>query len=161
MLTIPALLQGLIGQRVIRMDRVLYQVRGDFEKVVPGDGPLELELEGGRVLLLDGAGDGESLRAKEGTWVDLFAEPLSEENARFVEESGKWTRVPSSRLEGYIDFIGERITEVSAIAARDARGVAGVRLSVAKKSLWFVVQWDECHVLWEAPKELTEAGLVA
>lgn len=143
--------EGLVGQTVTGIARVLYEWRGALDDT---DGDLELELNG-RLVLLDCASDGERLRVKEARWEDPFAEPLSDENRAYVAEAGKWRRVDCSHQGPYRDLIGQRITDV--LLLRGAFGViAGVRISVASRSLWFVAEGDESHVYWEQPGHITE-----
>lgn len=149
---LPSVLSALVGQRVTRVSRVLYRYRGAIES---DDGPLELEA-GGHIVLLEGAGDGECLRVKDGGWEDDFREPLSAENRAFLEECGKWERADCSMQEGYRDFVGHSLSDIRALK-NDWGRIGGVRLSVAARSLWFVVDCDECHVYWAHPIGFTEA----
>ena len=77
-------LADLIGVRITRVRRAHYVFRG-----VPdtGFGPLELTF-GGRVVLLDNAADGETLRVRAQAWEDPFAGPLSCENRAFRHRIG-------------------------------------------------------------------------
>jgi hypothetical protein len=142
----------LTGQRIVGIRRLRYEYHSDVE---PEGCDLELELDS-RVVLFGGAADGESLRIREGAWQDPFCEPLSEENRRYVRESGKWQRVDCSREEGYASLVGRTLIEARPLL--DEFGlVSGVKLSVPGKSLWFVNAGDECHVHWSPPDGFREA----
>ena len=84
-------LTGLIGARITRVRHIHYVYRGMPDT---GYGPLELTF-GGRVILLDGAADGEALRVSTQLWQDPFAGPLSDENRAYVDKSGQWLRSTS------------------------------------------------------------------
>jgi hypothetical protein len=149
---LPSFLSALVGQRVTRIARILYQYRGAID---PGNGPLEIEAAG-RVLLLDAKAQGDCLRVRERAWEDPFVEPLSNENRAYVEEHGKWHKVDCSLHDGYSDFISQPLTDIRALE-NEWRDIAGVRLSVAARSFWFVVEGDECHLYWAHPIGFTEA----
>jgi hypothetical protein len=139
-------ISDLVGKRLRRIGRVLYQRGSDIDAV---DGPLELEVDG-RTFLLDGAPDGESLRVREGAWEDPFKEPLSDENLRYIREHGKWHRIDCSQHEHYDTLVGQELREVG-LLENEHRRIAGVRLSTNGRSMWFVVEGDECHVYWAHP----------
>jgi hypothetical protein len=107
-------LTDVIGSYITRVRRVHYVYRGvpdtDF-------GPLELTFDGGRVVLLDNAADGETLRVWTEPWEDPFAGPLSEENRAFVETSGKWTAFDISAVGAFAAFIGDVLASVEPVLA--------------------------------------------
>jgi hypothetical protein len=109
----------LVGRRVIGLRRILYLgpdgVRNDE------DGALEISTDDGASVVLDGSADGSSLRWTTGRWLDPFAEPLSDENRRFVESSGKWVAVDVAEWDGYDRLIGQPISAVVPITPRWAR----------------------------------------
>lgn len=144
-------LSGLVGKRVVYITRVLYQHGGEID---PVDGPLEIGVDG-QVVLLDGAMDGESLRVRDRAWDDPFKEPLTTENLDYVEEHGKWQRVDCSHHKDYEEFVGQVLTEVR-LLRNERHRIGGVRLSVHSRSMWFVVEGDECHVHWAHPIGFTE-----
>jgi hypothetical protein len=149
----PFSADALVGQTVTRIARVLYEYKGEID---PVDGALELELDG-HVVLFDGDADGERLRIRERAWEDPFKEPLSRENEEYVAEHGKWRLVDYSQQDPYTGFVGRPLTRVCLL--ENERGcVAGVRLAVASRSLWFVVEGDECHVYWDLPVGFSEAA---
>jgi hypothetical protein len=147
----PFIPRSLVGKRITHVARVLYEYRGEVD---PGDGALELGLDG-QTLLLDGESDGERLRVSEQPWVDPFEEPLSEENRRFVETHGKWRRVDCSRSDVYSGLLGQVITDACALNNKFGT-LAGLRISVPTAGIWFVVDGDESHVYWAQPIGFTE-----
>jgi hypothetical protein len=132
---------------------VLYERHGTIN---PIDGPLEIEMSG-RFVVLGVGPDGERLRVDEGRWEDPFEEPLSPENRAFVEETGKWRRFDCSQEAPYSDFVGRAITEARLLWNR-AHKVVGVRISVDTRSIWIVVEFDECHIYWAQPFDVTEVA---
>jgi hypothetical protein len=144
-------LQETVGKRITHVARALYVYRGERNDQ---DGPLELGLEGG-IVLLDGHGDGERLRVRAEGWKDPFEGPLDEESRRFVEDHGKWTRFDLSRDSQYRDLIGELIREVTFL--KNVHGtIAGVKLTFSVRDLWFFVDFDESYVQWALPNGFDE-----
>jgi hypothetical protein len=144
---LPSSLKSLPGKRVRSVARILFEHGGRFDA---DDGPLELFLDDGTVVLLDGAGDGESLRLRNAHWVEPFEPPLSEENRLFIERHGKWCRVDQSSEPTFSRLVGKVISSVM-ILVNEFDKVAGVQLSIEGTNLWFVVAADECHVHWLPP----------
>lgn len=148
----PCFPNSLLGRTVTRINRILYEYRGEVRS---DDGALEFEFSGGGVVRLDGAADGEQLCAVDARWEDPFREPLSAENARYVEEHGRWRRVDCSGLVGYADFIGQPVTAVRILRNRWGR-VGGIRISSPNRTLWFAVDSDECRAYWAQPIGFSE-----
>lgn len=143
-----SLLCDLKGARISAVARVLFTYR---DVVDSDDGPLEFVIDQVGTVLLDGAGDGETLRIKAGPWEDPFAEPLSDENARYVTEFGKWSKFNYSDKEPYRQIVGKVITSLEII--QDDRGSeVGLLMRADDAAIWFVVEFDECRVYWEEPK---------
>lgn len=141
----------MVGKRITHLARVLYVYRGERNDQ---DGPLELGIEGGTVLL-DGEGDGERLRVRAEAWEDPFEEPLCEVNRRYVEDHGKWTRFDLSQDSEYRDLIGEHIRGITLL--KNVHGtIAGVKLSTSVRDIWFFVDFDECYVRWALPNGFFE-----
>jgi hypothetical protein len=117
----------VIGSRITRVRRIHYVYRGvpdtDF-------GPLELTV-GGRVVLLDNAADGETLRVRTQAWKDPFAEPMTGENRAFVEESGKWAAFDVSAQGAFATFIGDVLASVETVLA-DSGKVTGMILQTER-----------------------------
>jgi hypothetical protein len=101
-------LQSAVGQRVarVRRGRFLY---GDDRPTEHGF--LELTFRSGDLLLLDIGGDW-TLTVRTTTWVDAFAEPLSEGNRDFVARHGKWIAVDVSESEA-APLVGSAIEAVT------------------------------------------------
>ncbi|WP_437620546.1 hypothetical protein [Sorangium sp. So ce1151] len=140
-------LKSLCGKRLRAVARILYEHGG---RIDPGDGPLELYLDDGTMVLLDGSADGEGLRVQYAPWVDPFEPPISNENRAYIEQSGEWSRVEQSNDPMFVGVLGELISSV-AILENQFGGDAGVQISIGGKDLWFVVAGDECHVHWTQP----------
>lgn len=137
----------LTGRTVVRIDRVFYEANGVIER---GDGPLEIYLDDGSVLLLDGASDGESLRVRGTPWADPFEGEISPESEEFIAESGKWTRVSVSKEALYSEMIGARVKAVEILENEFGRS-AGMSIETDARTLWFVIEGDEAHVYWASP----------
>jgi hypothetical protein len=88
---------------------------------------LELTFDDATALLLDGGSDGESLTADQEAWIDPFQEPLSEENEKFVRESGKWTAFDVSDRLPYRRFVGSQLRSVQPITQQSGK-LVGARL---------------------------------
>lgn len=149
-----ASLKSLCGKRLHAVARILFEHAG---RIDPGDGPLELYLDDGTVVLFDGSADGEGLRVQYAPWVDPFASPISEENRAYIEQSGKWSRVEQSSDPLFVDLLGEVISSVTILDNEFGRE-AGVQISIGGKDLWFVVAGDECHVHWTQPIGLRKSS---
>lgn len=139
--------QKLTGNTVVRIERVLYEMDGVVEL---DDGPLEIHLEDGSVLLFDGASDGESLRVRTSPWADPFKDEIGTENEEFVAESGKWTKVSLSKEAPYSELIGAHVKAI-AILENEFGREAGLAIETNTRTLWFVIQGDEAHVYWSSP----------
>ncbi|WP_438024158.1 hypothetical protein [Sorangium sp. So ce233] len=135
-------LKSLSGKRLRAVARILFEHGG---RIDPGDGPLELYLDDGTVVLFDGSADGEGLRVQYAPWVDSFEPPISDENRAYIEQCGKWSRVEQSNDPMFVDMLGELISSVE-ILENEFGGQAGLQISIGGKDLWFVVAGDECHV---------------
>jgi hypothetical protein len=133
------LLEGHLGSSVSRIRRLLYVRKGDVNEKA---GPLELAFDDASVFLLDGGSDGESLTADQGAWIDPFQDPLSEDNKRFVLESGKWTAFDVSDRPPYSRFIGSELRSVQPITQPSGK-VVGARLVFATGTISVRVSADE------------------
>lgn len=140
-------LKSLCGKRLRAAARILFEYAG---RIDPGDGPLELYLDDGTVVLFDGSADGEGLRVQYAPWVDPFVAPISEENRVYIEQSGKWSRVERSNDPLFVDLFGGVISSLTILDNEFGRE-AGVQISIGGNDIWFVVAGDECHVHWTQP----------
>jgi len=107
----------------------------------------QLSFEGGRRLLLKGAGDGESLIADTNQWQDLFEGRQDTEVRDFVAQFGSWTLIEVSKETPYSTLVQKVIETVYPITAEDD-ALSGVQFLIDRKYLNVVVVWDECWVLW-------------
>lgn len=119
-----------MGTPVRRVRRVHYVYAGHADTDF---GPVELTV-GERTFVFDAGADGEALRISEGPWVDPFAEPLSEENRRFVEESGKWAAFDMSPTPTWAAFVGKPLCEATALADTTGK-VVGIILRIGDGGL--------------------------
>ena len=136
------LLSNLQGCVVQQIRRIRYVVRGEITSDM---GPIEIVFTDGSVVLLDAGSDGESLDAKSTAWVDHFAEPLSAENKRFVEESGKWTAFDVSAQQPYSRLISQRIVEVVPVRTLEDK-IKGAMIRTARGVTQVEVDADEVSV---------------
>jgi hypothetical protein len=136
------LLSSLQGRVVKQIRKVRYTLRG---KVTSDAGPIEITFTDDSIVLLDAGPDGEALAVKLTAWVDYFAEPLSIENRRFVEQSGKWAAFDVSDQEPYSRFIKERVGQVIPIRTVENK-IKGVTLATAQCSFRVEIEADEVSV---------------
>lgn len=99
----PHSLRLLAGKKIAAVRRVWYVLRTDVRDSV---GAIEFAFADGSAVVLDAGPDGEALAVSAGRWVDHFAPPLSPENERYVEASGKWTAFDVSDQAPYSDLVG-------------------------------------------------------
>jgi hypothetical protein len=134
-----ASLQQFAGKSVTGVRRVWYVLRGEIDRSV---GPIELAFADGSVLLLDAGPDGEALAVSTARWVDPFAPPLSHENERFVETSGKWTAFNVSDVTPYSALVGAVVDDMQ--PQMSARGkLIGVTVHAGTRAVRAVVEADE------------------
>lgn len=141
-----SVLSALVGATIVRVCRVLFSE--DLETGVNLDGPLELWLDRGTVLL-DVAEDAHTLEVVEQPWREQFVDPLTPEQADFVSTHGKWMRVDVSAQPEYARLVNQPIA--SADLLEGEAGIVGAVVSTTGTSIWFVAAFDECHVYWERP----------
>ncbi|WP_437764586.1 hypothetical protein WMF27_34570 [Sorangium sp. So ce281] len=154
MVLLPANLKVLPGRRIRAVARILFERDGQIES---DDGPLELYLDDGTVVLFDGSADGESLRVQGAPWADPFEPPISDENRLYVEQSGKWSRFEQSSGPRFASLLGEVVSSVAIMKNQFGRD-AGVQISIGEKCLWFVVAGDQCYVRWVPPDGFTQSA---
>jgi len=145
-------LSGVNGKVVASLARVLYEHGGQLDT---GDGPVEVRFEDGATLLLDGGSDGETLRTSSSPWRDPFEGKLTQENRAYIQEHGKWTRVDVSNEDAYRDIVGSAVVEAAPLFNEFGR-LSGVKLATIDRTMWFVIEGDECHVRWAHPIGFTE-----
>jgi len=133
------------GLVLAQAKRLSYVYKGER---CPPEGDLELVFEGGRILLLEGAGDGTTLRLQSDGWEDPFREPLSPEQRAYVDEYGKWTLFNVSDNEPYSAAIGSRLKGHIPITCNypDCDIVHGVSLLFESIRIDFYVEDDESYV---------------
>ncbi|MTD56089.1 hypothetical protein [Amycolatopsis pithecellobii] len=108
-------------------------------------GPLELTFDDESTMFFDAAGNGEELELRSKRWEDPFKEPLSTENKKFVEGSGKWTAFDVSNKPPFSRLIYKEVIGVELIENRE-RKVVGVHFLLADGTIRVGVQADELYV---------------
>lgn len=133
---------GLNGRTICRIRRIRYVLRGE---VISSDGPMEFSFTDDFIVLLDAGPDGEALAVKAAAWTDHFAEPLSNDNREFVEQSGKWTAFDVSAQEPYLRLVGEPIQQVVPVRTPENK-ISGVALTTPAATLRVETQGDQVTV---------------
>jgi hypothetical protein len=136
------LLLDAVGSRLEAIARAHYQRQ---DRVDDTRGALELAFEGGRMLHLTTATNGESVRVREGPWVDPVAAPDEGTDAAWVAQHGHWIRVDAKEREGYARLVGERLGSVRWLA-NEHGSVAGVEMRFGAAALTFVSWGDDEYV---------------
>jgi len=135
-------LSELPGRVIRKVQRILYVLRGT---ITAESGPIEITFTDGLTVLLDAAPDGEALAVKPSAWTDHFAEPLSVENRKFVERSGKWTAFDVSGQPPYSDLITEEVGEVIPVGTLGNK-IKGVTIKTTHCTVHVEVEADEVSV---------------
>ncbi|MFL5383170.1 MAG: hypothetical protein ACJ8GN_11685 [Longimicrobiaceae bacterium] len=137
------LLRDLIGARLEGIARAFHEQGGEVDE---STGALELVFEGGRVLHLTTATNGESVRVAGGPWVDPIADPEAEIDAAWAREHGRRVRVDVSARPGYAGAVGARLS-LTRWLGNEHQSVAGVEMHFYDAVLTFVSWGDDDHVL--------------
>lgn len=137
-----SLLSDSAGKTLVGVRRVLFVHHG---AVKDGTGPLELTFDGGTSVLLEAGGDGESLSVVAGIWLDAFEEPLTDENRRFVEKSGKWKAFDMTTHAPYSRAVGHQLRQVDYVRSPPDK-VVGVTLQLDDVVIRASVDADELIV---------------
>jgi len=138
----------VVGRTIHRIHRVLYIFEGEIDW---NDAALQLTFTDSSVLLLDGDSDGESLKMSLSPWRDAFSGKLDAENKAFIQKHGKWSLIDVSDMMPYHSLLGKAIDTVRPIF-NPFGTLCGVQVSIGEHSLNFVVEADECHILWNSDK---------
>ncbi|MEW6225093.1 MAG: hypothetical protein AB1627_10750 [Chloroflexota bacterium] len=133
-------LLDLPGVSIERIRRAHYNYQGNIDT---GNGDIEFRLSDGRILIVDVV-YGDRLRVGQQEWIDHFAPPLSEENARFVAESGKWEIFDVSADAPYAAFVGEPVDSVVPLLWDEI--IVGVVIRVGGRCLRIRAGLDELLV---------------
>ncbi len=138
-LNLPPALYNAVGAEVARIGLVEYWYKGEKRS---DNTPLQLELKDGRMLFLDSDGDGESLRVRTGPWQNPFPDPLSRENAAFVETHGRGVLTDVSAQEPFAAMIRQPILEIEPVINSVGK-LTGATAHFPKGLLMVSVEWDE------------------
>jgi hypothetical protein len=132
------MLRSTEGKIVAGIRRVCYV----HSSSVSDTGPLEITFEDGTSVVVDAGADGEKLALSAGPWMDPFREPLSEENRRFVETSGKWTLCELAAQDPLQRVLGHQIVRVDELQ-NSSHSVIGADLELDNLVLRLTVDSDE------------------
>ena len=138
----------MVGRTIQRIHRVLYVFEDEIDW---NEGALQLTFTDGSVLLLDGDSDGESLKVDGAPWLDAFSGKLNEKNKVFIQKHGKWSLVDVSEMMPYNLWPGVTVDMIRQIFNRFGI-LCGVQVSGGEQNLSFIVEADECHILWNSDK---------
>jgi hypothetical protein len=144
-----AILRSLTGKVISRLEQVLYV--GPDGKLDESDTQLELHFSDGSMVHLDSGLDGNAPTVTTTAWIDPLKPPLSEINARYVAESGKWTKFDVSKQARISRFVGATITR----SAFEADPMAPVNMCVIRTEVGSILARlgpDELHVTFELSK---------
>lgn len=141
-MSVTSVLDAQKNTTLVGLRRIRYVHQGIAQAPV---GPLECAFDDGVAVVLDAGGDGETLTATVGPWVDVFKEPLSEENREFVELSGKWTGFEVVPGEPLWRAVGQPLLRVEEISS-PLNKITGVLLRIGSTSIRIYVEFDELFV---------------
>jgi hypothetical protein len=108
---------------------------------------LQISFTDDSVILLDGEGDGETLRVQPFAWVDPFAGVLDQTNKEFIQTHGKWELFDVSNREPFNQLLTQPVDAVQPIFNKFGK-LHGVQIFVSNQCLNFVIEWDEGHISW-------------
>jgi hypothetical protein len=146
-------LEGVVGKRLVTANRIAYEFDGAVDVSC---GALELRFEGGEIVFLRCAADGERMMLEQVAWHDPFAAPLSPDNEAFVQNSGKYIRVDTAAAPPSLT-IGDELSRYALIRNRFGT-CAGVRLEFVRRPVRFLVQCDEAYVMDLDDSRFTDWG---
>jgi len=132
------------GLRLEAIARAFHEHRGEIDE---SRGPLELTFEGGRVIHLTTASNGESVAVREGAWYDPVADPDAPPDEAWIREHGRWIRVDVSGRPGYAEGLGAPLLVGHWLVNRNG-SVAGVELSFGLVTVTFASWGDDEYVVF-------------
>lgn len=135
-------LVNILTSAIVGVRRICYvRPDGSFDL---GEGPIEFTFDEDRTIRLESGADGESLRVWVGRWIDPFGEPMTEENRRFVEQSGKWTAFEVSHEDPYRRLVGQKVRDLTLLLRSNK--VVGVEVILDAALVRAEVHADELMV---------------
>jgi hypothetical protein len=138
--------ESMPGEALTSLRRVVFQYPDRTES--KNNGPLEVTLTDGRVLLFGVGSDGESLTVSTTPWHDPFADNMTSDNLDFVQRSGKWIVSEVGEESSLNTVVGSPILSVQTISNVLGRHT-GVILELATVSVIIRVVADEMRVsIW-------------
>lgn len=141
-ITLASAIATLRTNAIVQVRRIRYVMN---DAIFISNGPLELTMTNGEALLFEPGEDGQTLRIRLQPWSDVFAEPLSDENRRFVQQHGKWTAFDVSGTPPTKDLIGRETRDVVTRTGRTGT-LTGMTLVVGEVSLSIDVEADSLEV---------------
>lgn len=144
------LIQSGRGRAIASLSVLVYEQGGELSWE---DTPLQISFACGNVLFLDSMPNGEELRVQLTAWQDPFAGNLTPENQEFVGSYGKWKVIDISTVEPYRSLIGQVIKEINPIVNQFGT-FSGVQFGFESTKLYFIVEFDECHIVLEQESHL-------
>lgn len=111
----------LPGKRIAKIRRIHFVFKGEVDR---DDGPLEITFIDGSVALFRVGPDGETLDVSCLAWTDPFEEPLSSENARFINAHGKWIAFDVGELDSFKHILGEAVISIAPLVIDNGSGLA-------------------------------------
>jgi hypothetical protein len=134
---------GMIGRRLLRVERVLYEFQGALDSE---DGEVQLTFESATLRLGTNA-DGETLRITGDRWRDPFEGKLDEANRRYVEKHGRWVLVDLSSRPPHQSVVGDTLRDVRPIGNMYGK-LVGLQLVFGAEAMNVFVDADETKVSW-------------
>ena len=133
---------SIVGKTLIGIRRIAYVHHG---VVTDNGGPLELTFCDQTSIVFDAAGDGESLVVSSGAWIDPFAEPISQENRTFIENSGKWTAFNVQADDSFGRVLGNQILQINNINNSSEKTI-GIQIQIGDMVIQVIVDSDALQV---------------
>lgn len=140
-------LKGCIGRRVVAIHRTRYLLNGQPNEI--GHGDVEICFEGGLIVVLSLAADGESVKAKSGS---LTALPRVD-----LVDGAFWATevLCVSDAEPFSNFVGAVLSSVDAVIDRTTAGeydtLSGWALHFEDRLLTFVNMGAESRLALDVP----------
>lgn len=128
-------LRSLVGRKVTAITRVFFEHSGT---VKTDEGPLQLTLDNGDVVLFESGSNGEDLVIEDNPWIDPFEGKLTSENRDFVATSGKWSLFDVSGFLPYRLLIGPEVRDVREVDFESQARFEGYPVDRAVREGWKV-----------------------
>ncbi len=151
--TFKDLTKDLLNLKVVEIYLVQYvSPNGEADN---SDVELEIVYNKDSFFRLSSASDGERVTIHRSPWIDPFTEPVSLENQRYINESGKWRLFVVNDHPLYASIIGKNIKKIQKIINKFGV-LAGLAFTFDNKTLCYCVDCDEGKIFWD--EDNTEMG---